>query len=50
MANGWAPFIGAIVVLAFCAASWFLAPKGENQTYAHPSAPVRQRYHCMIES
>ncbi|KAF2271476.1 uncharacterized protein EI97DRAFT_437791 [Westerdykella ornata] len=32
MANGWAPFIGAIVVAVFCAAAWFLAPKGENQT------------------
>ncbi|KAF2743425.1 hypothetical protein M011DRAFT_496918 [Sporormia fimetaria CBS 119925] len=32
MANGWAPFIGAIVVAIFCAAAWFLAPKGENQT------------------
>lgn len=36
MANGWAPFIGAIVVAVFMAAAWFLAPKGENQTYALP--------------
>ncbi|KAF2656896.1 hypothetical protein K491DRAFT_691569 [Lophiostoma macrostomum CBS 122681] len=32
MANGWAPFIGAVVVAAFCAIVWFAAPKGENQT------------------
>ncbi|KAH7120939.1 ATPase, V0 complex, subunit E1/e2 [Dendryphion nanum] len=32
MANGWAPFIGLIVVAAFCAAAWFGSPKGENQT------------------
>jgi hypothetical protein len=36
MANGWAPFIGAIVVAVFMAAAWFLSPKGENQTYAPP--------------
>lgn len=32
MANGWAPFIGLVVVVIFCFAAWFLAPKGENQT------------------
>ncbi|KAH8729027.1 ATPase, V0 complex, subunit E1/e2 [Phaeosphaeriaceae sp. PMI808] len=32
MANGWAPFIGLVVVVIFCAAAWILAPKGENQT------------------
>jgi V-type H+-transporting ATPase subunit e len=32
MANGWAPFIGLIVVAAFMAGAWFLSPKGENQT------------------
>ncbi|KAF2684345.1 hypothetical protein K458DRAFT_302588, partial [Lentithecium fluviatile CBS 122367] len=30
--NSWAPFIGAIVVAIFCAAAWFLSPKGETQT------------------
>jgi hypothetical protein len=29
----WAPFIGLVVVVVFCAAAWFLSPKGENQTY-----------------
>ncbi|KAI4690459.1 hypothetical protein J4E81_007613 [Alternaria sp. BMP 2799] len=33
MANGWAPIIGLIVTVIFCGAAWFLAPKGENQTY-----------------
>ncbi|KAF2125087.1 hypothetical protein P153DRAFT_370412 [Dothidotthia symphoricarpi CBS 119687] len=32
MANGWAPFIGFVVVVVFCLAAWILAPKGENQT------------------
>ncbi|PSN69477.1 hypothetical protein BS50DRAFT_633218 [Corynespora cassiicola Philippines] len=32
MANGWAPFIGLVVVAIFCGAAWFLSPKGENQT------------------
>jgi hypothetical protein len=34
--NRWAPFIGLVVVVAFCAAAWFLSPKGENQTYVQP--------------
>ncbi|KAF9734764.1 ATP synthase subunit h [Paraphaeosphaeria minitans] len=33
MANGWAPFIGLVVVAIFCGAAWFLSPKGEEQTY-----------------
>jgi hypothetical protein len=39
----WAPFIGLVVVVIFCAASWFLAPKGENQTYVrlHPISPSK---------
>ncbi|KAL5371600.1 hypothetical protein PMIN06_000769 [Paraphaeosphaeria minitans] len=32
MANGWAPFIGLVVVAIFCGAAWFLSPKGEEQT------------------
>ncbi|KAF2264076.1 hypothetical protein CC78DRAFT_517516 [Lojkania enalia] len=32
MANGWAPFIGLIIVAVFCAGAWFGSPKGENQT------------------
>jgi hypothetical protein len=35
--SSWAPFIGLLVVVVFCAAAWILAPKGENQTYVHPS-------------
>ncbi|AEO66879.1 d42a176b-bc40-409f-af0c-c59fccfc406b [Thermothielavioides terrestris] len=31
MANGWSIFIGLVVVIAMCLASWFFAPKGENQ-------------------
>lgn len=26
-------FIGLVVVLAMCAAAWFLSPKGENRVY-----------------
>ncbi|EMD64757.1 hypothetical protein COCSADRAFT_159769 [Bipolaris sorokiniana ND90Pr] len=39
MANGWAPIIGLIVVVIFCAAAWVLAPKGENQTYVYRTIP-----------
>jgi V-type H+-transporting ATPase subunit e len=39
MANGYAPFIGLIVIAIFCGAAWFLSPKGENQTYVTPSLP-----------
>ncbi|KAI8713232.1 hypothetical protein NCS52_01266900 [Fusarium sp. LHS14.1] len=31
MAQGYAVFIGLVVIAALCIASWFLAPKGENQ-------------------
>jgi len=31
MANGASVFIGLAVIVAFSAAVWFLAPKGENQ-------------------
>jgi len=34
--HSWAPFIGLVVVVTFCFAAWFLAPKGENQTYVPP--------------
>jgi hypothetical protein len=41
--SSWAPIIGLVVVVIFCAASWFLAPKGENQTYVHrhPVSPSK---------
>ncbi|KAI0025543.1 ATPase, V0 complex, subunit E1/e2 [Xylariomycetidae sp. FL0641] len=32
MAKGYSIFIGLIIVAALCAAAWFFAPKGENQT------------------
>ncbi|CAG9970641.1 unnamed protein product [Clonostachys rhizophaga] len=31
MAQGYSVFIGLVVVVALCVASWFLSPKGENQ-------------------
>ncbi|CAM1511118.1 Fc.00g086310.m01.CDS01 [Cosmosporella sp. VM-42] len=31
MAQGYAVFIGLVVIAALCVASWFLSPKGENQ-------------------
>ncbi|RFN54152.1 v-type h+-transporting atpase subunit h [Fusarium flagelliforme] len=34
MAQGYAVFIGLAVIGALCVASWFLAPKGENQVIA----------------
>jgi hypothetical protein len=32
----WSIFIGLFIIVAFCIATWFLAPKGENQTYDRP--------------
>ncbi|KAF5266991.1 uncharacterized protein FRV6_05467 [Fusarium oxysporum] len=37
MAQGYAVFIGLVVIAALCVASWFLAPKGENQVSVYPS-------------
>ncbi|KAK3192570.1 H(+)-transporting V0 sector ATPase subunit e [Lecanicillium sp. MT-2017a] len=31
MAQGYSIFIGLVVIVAMCVASWFLSPKGENQ-------------------
>ncbi|KAH0600593.1 hypothetical protein MHUMG1_01591 [Metarhizium humberi] len=31
MAQGYAVFIGLVIIVALCVASWFLAPKGQNQ-------------------
>ncbi|OAA69055.1 ATPase, V0 complex, subunit E [Cordyceps fumosorosea ARSEF 2679] len=31
MAQGYSVFIGLFVIVAMCAAAWFLSPKGENQ-------------------
>lgn len=33
MANGWSLIVGLIIIAVFSAASWFLSPKGETQTY-----------------
>ncbi|EXM02523.1 V-type H+-transporting ATPase subunit H [Fusarium odoratissimum NRRL 54006] len=38
MAQGYAVFIGLVVIAALCVASWFLAPKGENQVLWRSSA------------
>jgi hypothetical protein len=46
--NSWAPFIGLLVVVAFCAAAWFLSPKGENQTYVHSLYLHRSTIHPTI--
>ncbi|KAI1025008.1 hypothetical protein LB504_009925 [Fusarium proliferatum] len=37
MAQGYAVFIGLVVIAALCVASWFLAPKGENQVSVYQS-------------
>ncbi|KAJ2968505.1 hypothetical protein NQ176_g9150 [Zarea fungicola] len=31
MAQGYSIFVGLVIVVAMCAAAWFLAPKGENR-------------------
>ena len=31
MANGYSIFVGLVVIVALCLASWFFSPKGENQ-------------------
>jgi V-type H+-transporting ATPase subunit e len=31
MASGYSIFIGLAIIVALCVASWFFAPKGENQ-------------------
>ncbi|KAJ4205092.1 H(+)-transporting V0 sector ATPase subunit e [Fusarium falciforme] len=41
MAQGYAVFIGLVVIAALCVASWFLAPKGENQVSVLVSAALR---------
>ena len=33
MANGYSIFVGLVVIVALCLASWFFSPKGENQVY-----------------
>ena len=40
-ANRYAVFIGLVVIAALCVASWFLAPKGENQVSVLVSAALR---------
>ncbi|KAJ6444227.1 protein transport protein Sec39 [Purpureocillium lavendulum] len=41
MAQGYAIFIGLVVIAILCAASWFLAPKGENQVSVPSPSPCR---------
>ncbi|KFA61554.1 hypothetical protein S40285_04011 [Stachybotrys chlorohalonatus IBT 40285] len=31
MAQGYSIFIGLVIIVALCVASWFLSPKGEHQ-------------------
>ncbi|KEY70854.1 hypothetical protein S7711_00699 [Stachybotrys chartarum IBT 7711] len=31
MAQGYSIFIGLVIIVALCVASWVLSPKGENQ-------------------
>ncbi|KAE9987443.1 hypothetical protein EG328_002799 [Venturia inaequalis] len=33
MANGWSLIIGFVIIALFSVGSWFLSPKGENQTF-----------------
>jgi hypothetical protein len=41
----WSLLIGLLIIVAFSAASWFLSPKGENQTYVGPMLYVYWLYH-----
>jgi hypothetical protein len=43
--SSYAPFIGLLVVVVFCAAAWILSPKGENQTYVPDFQHIRLRLH-----
>lgn len=42
----YAIFIGLVVIAALCVASWFLAPKGENQVSVLVSAALRSPSSC----
>ena len=35
--NSWSILIGLLCVVVASAVAWFFSPKGENQTYVHPS-------------
>lgn len=41
----WSLLIGLLIIVAFSAASWFLSPKGENQTYVGPMLYIYWLYH-----
>lgn len=41
----WSLLIGLLIIVAFSAASWFLSPKGENQTYVGPMLYVYCLYY-----
>jgi hypothetical protein len=38
--NSWSIIIGLLCVVVLCVLAWFFSPKGDNQTYVHPLAPV----------
>ncbi|QDS69255.1 hypothetical protein FKW77_002043 [Venturia effusa] len=42
MANGWSLIIGFVIIALFSLGSWFLSPKGENQTicFSSPSLAI----------
>ncbi|RDI86972.1 hypothetical protein Vi05172_g3205 [Venturia inaequalis] len=44
MANGWSLIIGFVIIALFSVGSWFLSPKGENQTYVPRPLPQSQSY------
>ncbi|TLD15344.1 hypothetical protein E2P81_ATG09824 [Venturia nashicola] len=41
MANGWSLIIGFVIIALFSVGSWFLSPKGENQTLSQSIAVHR---------
>ncbi|KIW06140.1 uncharacterized protein PV09_03302 [Verruconis gallopava] len=47
MANGWSLIIGLIFIIAFSIASWFLSPKGENQTVWRSSL-ILSAWSCFL--
>jgi V-type H+-transporting ATPase subunit e len=38
--NSWSIIIGLVCVVVLCVLAWFFSPKGENQTYVHPSGSL----------
>ncbi|KAE9962258.1 hypothetical protein BLS_000589 [Venturia inaequalis] len=47
MANGWSLIIGFVIIALFSVGSWFLSPKGENQTVWRSSL-ILSAWSCFL--